>query len=681
MKNPKNDVIQQLLKYKDLLAKYDDEYYSQNESSLSDSEYDKIKREYLALRQQFPQASNQLSLFTDGGFVAPSKGFQKIKHEFAMGSLDNIFETHEIDDFMQSLQRFLKNSSFIELYAEPKIDGLSLSLRYENRQLKYAITRGDGEQGEMVLENIQKILHIPKILPDFAPQHCEVRGEVFMMRADFFALNAEQTANNGKVFANPRNAASGSLRQLDASISHARPLSFYGYGFGDFSQFPQISTQSEFRDLLTKLGFLLNQPARLCQSVQEILNYYNHIAELRSELPFDIDGIVYKVNNWDYQQRLGYAGRNPRFAVAHKLPAEIGETHLNQVIFQVGRSGVITPVAELHPLNLGGVMVARATLHNADELARLDLHVGDRVMIKRAGDVIPQIISVNTAQRALGAPRITFITHCPSCHSLLEKSAYFVAIKCPNQANCPAQKTESLIYAYSKPALDIDGFGEKNIIQFMQLGYIKHCADIFRIQQYRESIIALNGWGKNSFDNLINAVEKARNCPFWRYLVALGITHIGRETARVLADYFASTENFIAKINTPNQAEMRQELLNIDSIGQALIDEFCAFWQENSMKIQALDLLSELNIQFEHKISSGVLSGMTIVFTGALSQLSRDEAKIRAEQCGAKIASSVSAKTALVVLGADAGSKAKKAAELGVKTINEAEFIALINQQ
>ncbi len=673
-----NKPTKRISELKALLHQYDAQYYNDNQSSISDAEYDALKNEYKKLVAQFPQLAQQVDLLAGLGFVAPQKGFSKVKHLNLMGSLDNIYEDHEIGEWQESMQRFLKHDQFMAVMAEPKIDGLSLSLRYEAHILRYAVTRGDGEYGEMVLANIQHIAEIPQKLPPNAPANCEIRGEIFMNRTDFDELNKQQEKTGGKVFANPRNAASGSLRQLDSTISQGRALHFFAYGLGDYADFPNCTTQSDFRELLGEWGFLVNAPAQLCTNEDEIIHYYRHIIEIRPQLEYDIDGVVYKVNDWHHQRRLGYSGRVPRFAVAHKLPAEIAQTDLLAVEFQVGRTGVITPVAILQPVNIGGVMVGRATLHNADELQRLGLCHNDRVEVKRAGDVIPQIIGVVAGLRQSNQP-IEYATHCPSCQTPLQRVENQSAIKCPNAQQCPAQIRERIIYAISKPALNIDGLGEKSIGELMGLGFITTMADIFALPNHKNAIMQLNGWGEQSVDNLLLSLKNARECPFWRYLIALGINQVGRETARVLADFFGNVDNFMAKI-APNQLDNTiQELLNIDSIGQSIANDFAQFWHDPAQAKPALDLLAVLNVQFTAR-TNGKLSGQTIVFTGGMAQLSRDEAKARAEGLGAKIASSVSSKTNLVVAGSDAGSKLKKAQELGITIIDETEFMRMISE-
>jgi len=562
-----------------------------------------------------------------------------------------------------------------------KIDGLSCSLRYQDGVLVQAATRGDGQEGEDVTANIRTITDIPHKLNGPAPAVIEIRGEIYMNRDDFLALNQRRSDAGEAVFANPRNAAAGSLRQLDPAITASRPLKFFAYGWGGIDgQDPFGPSQQTARDCLKNWGFRLNEPARLCQHVDDLMDFYQQIAHQRSTLPFDIDGLVYKVNRRDWQERLGFVSRAPRWAIAHKFAAEQAFTTLEDIIIQVGRTGALTPVAILTPVNVGGVMVARATLHNQDEIARKDIHIGDHVTIQRAGDVIPQIIA---AERTPQSRPFTFPTTCPECGSLAIRETDEAVTRCTGGLVCPAQAIERLKHFVSRDAFDIEGLGDKIMRAFWDDGTIRSPVDIFTLAERDHGQLAKkSGWGAQSVGNLFAAIDKRRQIDLPRFIYALGIRQIGQTTARTLARHYQTLDALHTALHMAQDRTSTawQDLTNIEGIGESIATDLIGFFAESHNCAIVDDLLREIKINDfnEERNFNSPIAGKIVVFTGTLTTISRHEAKARAESLGAKVAGSVSAKTDYVVAGAEAGSKLKKAQELGLTILDEEQWHALL---
>jgi len=601
------------------------------------------------------------------------------------------------------VKRFLAlpGDAFVAFTAEPKIDGLSCSLRYERGELVLAATRGDGAVGEDVTANVRTIQDIPQTLfpsragrgsrggsnvgiptPDPSlegrgeiPDVLEVRGEVYMSKADFEALNERQEASGGKVFANPRNSAAGSLRQKDPSITAARPLRFLAHGWGELSA-PLADTQYEAMKRIEDFGLPVADLLLRCNSSEEMLAHYRAIEKARADLPFDIDGVVYKVDRLDLQERLGFVARSPRWGLAHKFPAEKAETTLEAIDIQVGRTGKLTPVGRLKPVGVGGVIVANVTLHNRDEIARLGLRIGDRVRIQRAGDVIPQVVENLTRDEP--RPAYVFPDHCPECGSEAIAEEGEVDVRCTGGLICPAQRFERLRHFVSRGALDIEGLGEKSIAEFIELGWLNSPADIFRLRQHRDELLGREGWKEKSVDNLLAAIEAKRQPDGPRLLFGLGIRHVGIVTARDLLKCFGTIEE-LRRVALSDGGQ--QELSSVQGVGSVVAEALHDFFHEKHNQQVLDDLLSEVSPQpFVSDAKQTEWSGKTIVFTGSLETMSRDEAKAQAERLGARAAGSVSAKTDLVVAGPGAGSKLKKAEELGIRVVNEAEWAQIVAQ-
>jgi len=659
-------------------------YHAEDAPEISDAEYDALYRRLQAIEVRFPELIREDSPTVRVG-AAPAAGFGKVRHAIPMLSLGNAFAREDVQDFLTSVRNFLAElradpTQDLEIMAELKIDGLSCSLRYEKGMLVQAATRGDGQEGEDVTANVRTIDNVPHKLDGDAPDVLEVRGEVYMSDADFLALNARQQAAGGKLFANPRNAAAGSLRQLDPAITKARPLRFFGYAWGEVSR-PLGRTQAEARQALKDFGFTLNEPSRICRSVDEMIRFYDEIGNARATLGFSIDGIVYKINRLDLQQRLGFVSRAPRWAIAHKFPPEQARTVLNAIILQVGRTGALTPVAELTPINVGGVMVGRATLHNEDYIAEKDIRVGDTVVVQRAGDVIPQIVSVVPALRPDGALPWMPPEHCPVCGSNAVREPGEAKRYCTGGLICEAQAVERLRHFVARDAFDIEGLGTKTVTEFHEAGLIKTPADIFRLK--REDIEGREGWKDLSISKLLKSIEARSTIPLDRFILALGIRQTGQTTARLMAKHYRTLAHWQAAMTAAGDpdSDAYQELLNIDGIGADTAKDMTDFFAEPNNLAALADLASLLTVEdFVPPAGrdGGALDGKIVVFTGTLVQLSRGEAKARAEGAGAKVTGTVSAKTDYLVVGADAGSKAAKAEALGVQTITEDEFIALV---
>jgi DNA ligase (NAD+) len=654
-------------------------YHADDAPEISDADYDALVRRNAALEAQFPLLVREDSPSRQVG-AAPAAHLSKVGHALPMLSLDNAFAEEGVSDFLGRVRRFLKlqDDAEVALTAEPKIDGLSCSLRYEKGALVLAATRGDGTTGEMVTANVATIPDIPQRLNGNAPDVFEIRGEVYMSKQDFAALNRRQEAEGGKIFANPRNAAAGSLRQKDAAVTAARPLRFYAHGWGEASALP-AETQLGVMRAITGWGVPIAEDLTRAASLDEALADYRAIEAKRADLPFDIDGVVYKVDRLDWQRRLGQAGKAPRWALAHKFPAERAETRLNAIDIQVGRTGKLTPVARLEPVTVGGVVVTNATLHNRDEIERLGARPGDRVVVQRAGDVIPQIVEVLTREEA--RPAFRFPDHCPQCGSEAVAEEGEIDVRCTGGLICPAQRFERLRHFVSRGALDIEGLGEKSIAEFLDLGWLNEPADIFRLHARRDDLVGREGWQAKSVDALIAAIEAKRAPDAARLLFGLGIRHVGSVTARDLMKAFGTLPRLraAAEAARAGEAEAAAELVAIEGVGPTVVRALGDFFHEPH-NIEAWDdLLREAPPPpFVVETRESPVTGMTVVFTGSLESISRDEAKAQAEALGAKAAGSVSAKTDLVVAGPGAGSKLKKAAELGIRVMNEAEWLEMV---
>ncbi|MGN6122461.1 MAG: NAD-dependent DNA ligase LigA [Sphingomonas oligoaromativorans] len=677
------------------IARHNRLYHDHDAPEISDAEYDALMRENNALEAKHPHLVRADSPSKQVG-AAPTGHLAKVAHAKPMLSLDNAFADEDVEEFVARVRRFLAlpDDAEVAMTAEPKIDGLSCSLRYEKGRLVQAATRGDGSIGEDVTANVRTIAEIPQMLHGDAPDVFEVRGEVYMSKAEFAALN-EKLAGE-RIFANPRNAAAGSLRQKDPEVTRGRPLRFLAHGWGEASALPG-STQLEVMEAIRAFGLPVSDALVRCTSARQMLDHYRSIEAQRADLPFDIDGVVYKVDRFDWQQRLGQVARAPRWAIAHKFPAERAQTLLRAIDIQVGRTGALTPVARLEPVTVGGVVVTNATLHNADEIVRLGARPGDRVVLQRAGDVIPQIVEVLTRDEE--RPAFIFPHVCPECGSAAEREEGEVIWRCTGGLICPAQRVERLIHFASRHAFDIRGLGLVRVEDFFKDGLIASPADIFRLRNRREELVARERLADVSVDNLLEAIEDKRRIPLDRFLFALGIRHIGEVTARELARRYVSygafmemidkaldtRSNFVQAIGeTDRKFEIRRlkELVNAigtRDIGPEVAEALLDFFAEPHNRDVVADLASELTIEdLVHETLTSKVSGKTVVFTGKLLTMSRDEAKAQAERLGAKAAGSVSKATDLVVVGADAGSKLRKAQELGIEVATEEEWAAIV---
>lgn len=652
-------------------------YYNKNEPEISDKEYDDLFKEFQNLEQNFPYLILPDSPTAKVGAPIESN-LGKITHSKPMLSLNNGFNSEDIDEFIKRIMRFLMLDTIPVFFCEPKIDGLSFSARFENGKLIYAATRGDGIVGEDITENIKHVINFPTELKN-APKILEVRGEVYMNHQEFFKLNDERAAKEQLLFANPRNAAAGSLRQLDPTITASRKLNYFVYSLGEVSNDFLAKTQQNTLDSLKTLGFCVNDLSKSSHNLNEILEFYQNMENIRSHLPYDIDGVVYKVNDFILQDRLGFIARSPRWALAHKFKAEQAKTTILNIIIQVGRTGALTPVAELEAVNVGGVMVTRATLHNKDEIERKDIRINDRVIVQRAGDVIPQIVSVDLNERKNDSQIFEFPNICPSCGSHAIRDEDEAVTRCSGGLICPEQKIERLVHFVSKSAFDIDGLGDKQVRFLVEKNYITQPYDIFNLQKKdAETITSLKNvpnWGEKSVNNLFKAIEQARNITLDRFIYALGIRHIGANNAKLLAFNYNSYPNLLEQMTKDSALT---SLLEIDGIGTKVANSLIEFFKEDH-NLKMLELLvAELNIIDVYPVlSESLVAGKTLVFTGSLKTITRSEAKARAESLGAKVASSVSAKTDMVIAGEDAGSKLANATKLGVKVINEQEWLEL----
>jgi DNA ligase (NAD+) len=676
------------------IAGHDRRYYQEDAPTVSDADYDALRRRYEEIEARFPELKSTESLSEKVG-AKPSEKFAKIRHRVPMLSLANGFADDDVGDFAARIRRFLdlQPEQPLAFTAEPKIDGLSLSLRYEGGRLVSAATRGDGEEGEDVTANARTVGDIPQQLTGGdVPEVIEVRGEVYMRHSDFAAMNERQAALGKQIFANPRNAAAGSLRQLDPSITASRPLAFFAYAWGDRTALP-ADTQKGVIDAFGRWGFRINPLMKRCESVEELLAHYHAIEAERANLGYDIDGVVYKVDSLALQGRLGFVSRAPRWALAHKFPAEQAMTTLTAIEIQVGRTGSLTPVAKLKPVTVGGVVVANATLHNEDEIARKDVRIGDTVVVQRAGDVIPQVVSVVLDKRPPETAPYVFPTACPVCgsHAVREINPRTgredVARRCTGGLTCAAQAMERLKHFVSRDAFDIDGLGDKQVELFYREGLVKAPQDIFSLEaRDRASLQKLKdreGFGETSVRNLFAAIEARRRVPLNRFIFALGIRHVGETTARLLARHFGAFE---ALRETATRAADRtsdawQELTAIEGIGVIVAEAIVDFFAEEHNQATLDAILAEVTPEpMEAVQSDSPVAGKTVVFTGSLERMSRDEAKAMAEGLGAKVAGSVSKKTDLVVAGPGAGSKLAKAKEFDVEVIDEDAWLRLVGR-
>jgi len=663
------------------IRKHDLAYHQKDAPVVSDAEYDALRRRNEAIEARFPELKRSDSPSERVG-AAPAGAFAKVRHARPMLSLANAFEPADVSEFLERVRRFLnlKPEQDVALVAEPKIDGLSASLTYERGRFALGATRGDGEVGEDITANLRTIAEIPERLHGRAPERIEIRGEVYMPRASFLALNEAQAKAGKPPFANPRNAAAGSLRQLDAAITASRSLRFFAYAWGEASALP-ADTQWDVLEAFAAWGFR-KQRARRCMTVDELLAFHAEVSAERARLPYDIDGVVYKIDRLDWQARLGQVSRSPRWAIAHKFPPEQAQTVLKGIDLQVGRTGALTPVARLEPVTVGGVVVANATLHNEDYIVEKDIRIGDTVVVQRAGDVIPQILAVVPERRPPEAEPYAFPQVCPACGSAAAREEGEAARRCTGGLVCPAQAVERLKHFVSRDAFDIDGFGDKQAQAFWQDGLIRQPADLFRLGAREAELLEREGWGETSVRNLLAAIEARRSIALHRFIYALGIRHVGQATARLLARTYGTFEAFRAAMAQaqPREGEAWDELLNIEGVGPVVAATLLDFFAEPHNQ-EALDaLLAEVAPEpaEQPRTDGSPVAGKTVVFTGTLETMTRGEAKARAEALGAKVAGSVSKKTDIVVAGPGAGSKLKNAEALGVRVMTEQEWAALI---
>jgi DNA ligase (NAD+) len=687
------------------IEEHNNRYYQEDAPKISDAAYDALRQRSDAIEARFPDLITKESPSQRVG-AAPSGRFAKVQHAIPMLSLGNAFSDQDVVDFVERVQRFLKLGAdeIPTIVAEPKIDGLSLSLRYEDGELVRGATRGDGTTGEDVTPNVRTLSDIPKKLKGRnVPAVCEIRGEVYMLKSDFLALNKRQAEADDTIFANPRNSAAGSLRQKDPSITASRPLKFFAYAWGEMSDMP-APTQFEMIEWIDKAGFETNPLTTRCKDVEAILKFYREIETKRATLGYDIDGVVYKVDRLDWQQRLGFVSRNPRWAIAHKFAAEQATTILNDIEIQVGRTGALTPVAKLAPVTVGGVVVQNATLHNEDYIKAIgndgqpirdgvDIRIGDTVVVQRAGDVIPQIVSVVLDKRPKDAKSYKFPHTCPACgsHAVREadpKTGREDSVRrCTNTLACPAQAKERLKHFVARNAFDIDGLGDKQIEEFFTDGLVMSPVDIFTLEKRdaraTKKLADREGFGRTSVRNLFAAIEARRKIALHRFIFALGIRHIGEGNAKLLARHYGTVENFREAMIAAGDGPLSEAYLDLNSIegvGAVVANAIVEFFAEPHSVKAVDDLLEEIEVQpAERTKTDSPIAGKTVVFTGSLEKFTRDEAKATAERLGAKAAGSVSKKTDYVVAGPGAGSKLAEAQKLGVQVLTEDEWLALVN--
>jgi DNA ligase (NAD+) len=683
------------------IAAHDRRYYQQDAPSVSDAEYDALRQRNAAIEARFPHLVRADSPSRRIG-AAPAVKFAKVRHAVAMLSLDNAFADQDVVDFVGRIRRFLRIAEDHEIAfsAEPKIDGLSMSLRYQDGELITGATRGDGNEGEDVTANVKTLADIPHRLKGRSVPHvCEVRGEIYMTKPAFLALNKRQAEAGGQAYANPRNSAAASLRQKDPAVTASRPLGFFAYGWGEMSAMP-ADTQSAMVEWFASRGFMTNPLTRMCRSVDALLEFHREIEAQRARLDYDIDGVVYKVDRLDWQQRLGFVSRTPRWALAHKFPAEKAMTVVRDIEIQVGRTGALTPVAKLAPVTVGGVVVQNATLHNADEIARLDIRIGDTVTIQRAGDVIPQVLGV-VEDAARGAAHYRFPTTCP-CHLrtdvVREQTATGVQgaiARCSGEFACPYQAVEHLKHFVSRRAFDIEGLGEKQIELFYEREWVREPADIFTLEERNTKIHLeeVEGFGETSVRNLFGAIAARREIALERFIYALGIRHVGETTAAALARGYGTWDAFrdaCLKLASGDE-ETKEEMDALDQIGDTVIESLRNYFGEGHNLGEAHNMGEAHNLRRIERLAAQVhiadaarprtdspVAGKTVVFTGALEKMTRDEAKAMAERLGAKVAGSVSKKTDYVVAGPKAGNKLSDAKKFGITVLTEEEWAKLI---
>ena len=675
----------ELVRLSEEILRHDKAYYRDDAPLISDGEYDILRRRLSEIEAKFPTLKKEDSPSNRVG-IKGSSGFSKIRHAKPMLSLSNVFSEDELREFIAGIRRFLKELSNnhleeLQFLAEPKIDGLSITLRYEHGLFVSAATRGDGSVGEDVTKNFRTLKNIPFRLNGCVPKIIEIRGEVYLSKTDFADLNRRQAKAGLKMFSNPRNAAAGSLRQLDSDVTATRPLKIFAYATGELSE-SIGTTQWSLVEQFKAWGFPVNPLTKVCNSITSLMEAYHSINEQRAALNYDIDGVVYKVNRLDWQERLGFVSRSPRWATAHKFPAERAETIINEIDIQVGRTGSLTPVAKLCPVTVGGVVVSNATLHNEDEIKRKDIRVGDTVVIQRAGDVIPQVVEVVLEKRRQNSISFSYPTKCPSCGSVAERDIGEVVRRCTGQSSCPAQLVERFKHFISRGALDIEGLGNKQVETFFEEGFIKTAADIFRLEDHEVKLKNLEGWGAKSVENLFDAINNRRSIGLDRFIYALGIRQIGQANARLLAMHYGSIDALQKSMISASivGSEALEDLNNIDGIGPSVAHDLISFFNTKANQLLLKDFKTLITIQdfniLEHQ--SSPISGKIIVFSGTLAASTRGEAKVRAEKLGAKVSGSVSKKTDFLVAGEGAGSKLKKAAGLDLKILSENEWLELV---
>jgi DNA ligase (NAD+) len=666
------------------IAIYNKAYFEDNSPIISDEEYDQLFNMNLSLEKRFPHLIRSDSPSKQVGSPVSEK-FAKVKHDVPMLSLANAFDTEAITSFINRIKSFLRIPDFPPIFCEPKIDGVSFSAKYENGLLKTGSTRGDGFIGEDITENLRNLRNFP-VKISLTQAVLEIRGEIYIDKSDFVILNQKQEMLGNQKFANPRNAAAGSLRQLNPEITGERPLKYFVYGLG-YSSGKFADSQSELLSQFKRLGFIVNEISKLVGSENELLAFYESLKAMREELPYEIDGAVYKLNDLSLQERMGYVGRNPRYAIAHKFPAIIGKTKLLNIKIQVGRTGVLTPVAELEPISIGGVIVSRATLHNFQEISRKDIRIGDYVFLQRAGDVIPQITGVDLNTRSTEAKPFRVVSYCPSCGGDLHYDEESIIIRCDNALNCVAQNYRSLCHFASKAAMNIENLGPRQINFLIENDFIKNPVDIFFLKHKNEkrknNLQNMEGWGEKSVNKLFENIEKAKNVTLSRFIYSLGIRHIGEQNAKLLAREFKNAKNFLESMEAlcAKNTEIYESLNNIEGIGDKILVDIINFFsiKENILIIkQLIDILNVEDYKSTTKKTS--ITGNVVLFTGSLEAFSREESKALAERLGARVANSISPSVNLVIAGRDPGSKLKKATDLGIKIIDEKEWLEIINE-
>ncbi len=683
----RSEAAKELERLAKLIAYHDSLYFTLAAPEISDEQYDALRLQNQKLELQFPDLRRIDSPSQRIGAPVTNE-FEKVRHRKPMLSLDNVFNVEEFHDFFKKIRRFLKlpDEVSIPMLAEPKIDGLSASLHYQDGQFVLGATRGDGQEGENITANLRTIRDLPLHLQgENIPKSLEIRGEVYITLDSFETMNAERIKNNEQPFANPRNAAAGSLRQLDSSITASRPLHFFAY-FAQSLDTPVAKNQDALLKQLSDWGFVVNPNCKLCENDEASIKAYENIQKVRNTLNYEIDGVVFKVNDFRLQERLGVVGRSPRHSIAFKFAAEQTQTVVEDIVLQVGRTGVITPVAVLRPVIVGGVTVSRATLHNEEEIRRKDVRIGDTVIVQRAGDVIPQIVSVVLEKRVENSKVYQFTENCPCCGSELHQTPGQIAKRCLNGFACEDQAIQRLSHFVSRDAFNIDGLGEKNIAKFYSLGMIKTPSDIFTIQERNSSALTpienWDGWGKQSAQNLWDAINKVRTVSLDRLIYALGIPQIGQTTAKLLARYYLNFNSFLSNIVQSHESNGKvfQDLTHIEGIGHGMAQDIIDFFQQKH-NVQMIETLLQHIQVMNYKVDTNLpFYGKLVVFTGSLQTISRSEAKAQAERLGAKVASSVSSSTSLVIAGADAGQKLRNAQKLNVEIIDEKAWLEMVDK-